>query len=317
VTRASDTRSPFSLRSEEEGAGSETMSTSGPAVAERSDARPATIASRNWAESQACITYMSRTRSSSRRPAAVDPELAASDEKSRRRLLRAALDSFAEIGFEGSSIRKIADRAGVGFQLVAYYFGSKEQLWLATVQSAYDEAVQSFTKERPKVEDPLEQMRETIRYVIGYSRTRPQLRKILVQECLAGSKRYTNVLRPMVLKFYKTVTLPMYQEMVDQGLIQTYTAREVAMLTNSITLSNVASIFQVEFFLDVEPHSDEWVDKETDLLVRLLTMNTVDGKPSIARRALTAKIGALEADNRRLKELVGQLTLDKSQLLER
>jgi AcrR family transcriptional regulator len=49
-------------------------------------------------------------------------------ERSRERILAAALDIFAAKGYEASSISDITDAAGVSRGLVAYYFGSKEQL---------------------------------------------------------------------------------------------------------------------------------------------------------------------------------------------
>ena len=52
--------------------------------------------------------------------------------------------SFAEYGYEGASLRAIADNAGVSFQLIAYYFGSKEELWVATV----DYLVRALSRDR-------------------------------------------------------------------------------------------------------------------------------------------------------------------------
>ena len=49
-------------------------------------------------------------------------------ERSRERILTAALGIFAAKGYEASSISDITDAAGVSRGLVAYYFGSKEQL---------------------------------------------------------------------------------------------------------------------------------------------------------------------------------------------
>jgi AcrR family transcriptional regulator len=49
-------------------------------------------------------------------------------ERSRRRILDAALAVFAERGYEGATISQIATRAEVGRGLVSYYFASKEVL---------------------------------------------------------------------------------------------------------------------------------------------------------------------------------------------
>ncbi|MFH8380239.1 helix-turn-helix domain-containing protein [Kitasatospora sp. NPDC018058] len=54
--------------------------------------------------------------------------------RSRELLIRAALELFADRGFERTTIREIGDRAGVDPALIARYFGGKTQLYLATVR---------------------------------------------------------------------------------------------------------------------------------------------------------------------------------------
>jgi AcrR family transcriptional regulator len=59
-------------------------------------------------------------------------------EQSQRRILQAALMSFAERGYEGTTIAQIAERAGVARGLVSYYFPAKEQLLRALLGEALD-----------------------------------------------------------------------------------------------------------------------------------------------------------------------------------
>lgn len=56
----------------------------------------------------------------------------------RRSILDAAAASFADNGFLGTTIRKIANRAGVDPALVHHYFGSKQELFLASVRIPID-----------------------------------------------------------------------------------------------------------------------------------------------------------------------------------
>ena len=56
----------------------------------------------------------------------------------RQAILDAARITFAQLGFAGASIRKIAAAAGVDAALVHHYFGSKEKLFLATVDVPVD-----------------------------------------------------------------------------------------------------------------------------------------------------------------------------------
>jgi AcrR family transcriptional regulator len=53
---------------------------------------------------------------------------------SRQALLEAAESLFDERGYDAATVREIGDRAGVDAALIARYFGSKEGLYLATLE---------------------------------------------------------------------------------------------------------------------------------------------------------------------------------------
>ncbi|MBU3744939.1 MAG: TetR/AcrR family transcriptional regulator [Sediminibacterium sp.] len=57
-----------------------------------------------------------------------------SDQK-KQDIIQAAIQLFAEKGYEGTSIRDLAKRAQVNVAMVNYYFGSKEKLFEALVAS--------------------------------------------------------------------------------------------------------------------------------------------------------------------------------------
>ena len=56
-------------------------------------------------------------------------------EDTRRRILETALEVFATEGYEGASTRQLAERAGVNLPAIQYYFGSKEGLFRAVIDS--------------------------------------------------------------------------------------------------------------------------------------------------------------------------------------
>jgi AcrR family transcriptional regulator len=57
-----------------------------------------------------------------------------STQVTRERLVRAAERCFTDYGYEGSSLRRITQMAGVNLAAVNYHFSSKRELWLEVMQ---------------------------------------------------------------------------------------------------------------------------------------------------------------------------------------
>ena len=58
-------------------------------------------------------------------------------ERTRREILAAARQEFAEHGLSGARIDTIAARMRTNKRMIYYYFGSKEGLYLATLEQVY------------------------------------------------------------------------------------------------------------------------------------------------------------------------------------
>jgi AcrR family transcriptional regulator len=70
-------------------------------------------------------------------PAGSDRSVSAARGSTRDAIVSAALELFREHGFEGTTMRAVADRAGVSVGNAYYYFSSKDEL----VQGFYDQLV--------------------------------------------------------------------------------------------------------------------------------------------------------------------------------
>ena len=58
--------------------------------------------------------------------------------RTRRNLLDAAYQEFAESGYHGASIQKVCDRAGVSKQILSHHFGAKQDVHLTVLERAYE-----------------------------------------------------------------------------------------------------------------------------------------------------------------------------------
>jgi AcrR family transcriptional regulator len=74
---------------------------------------------------------------------------------SKSALLKAAQTLFGQKGFEGATLREIGERAGVDAALIARYFGSKADLYIATVVAEDAEGT-------PSEYEGLEQMADVV-----------------------------------------------------------------------------------------------------------------------------------------------------------
>ena len=65
------------------------------------------------------------------------PELQRDAERTRAELLAVATEVFAESGYSGARVDEIAERTRTTKRMIYYYFGGKEQLYLAVLENAY------------------------------------------------------------------------------------------------------------------------------------------------------------------------------------
>ena len=62
------------------------------------------------------------------------------DERTRREILEVAIGEFARDGYSGARVDEIAARTSTTKRMIYYYFGGKEQLYIAALEQAYSTA---------------------------------------------------------------------------------------------------------------------------------------------------------------------------------
>ena len=110
-------------------------------------------------------------------------------------IVEAAVQEFADHGFEGASWRRIAERAGVAQSLLTYHFADKEGLWRAAYRHARDRKVAdnpAFPRVAPPSEGGAPDRAAVEAWLTGYVRgfaRHPELSRMQVNEGRRGSAR--------------------------------------------------------------------------------------------------------------------------------
>lgn len=101
---------------------------------------------------------------------------------SREQLVRAAVAEFAKAGFAGARVDEIAKAAGVNKQLVYHYWGSKQGLYLASLEWVYAEIREKERRLSLGALEPREAMAQLVGFSFDYLAEHPEFIALLTDE---------------------------------------------------------------------------------------------------------------------------------------
>jgi AcrR family transcriptional regulator len=104
--------------------------------------------------------------------------------RTRARILEAARFEFALRGLGGARVDQITARAGSNKRMIYYYFGNKEALFLATLESSYDAIRKAEQSLKLTDLDPALGIRRLIRFTWEYYIAHPEFITLLNSENL-------------------------------------------------------------------------------------------------------------------------------------
>ena len=194
----------------------------------------------------------------------------------RRRILKAALEAFARHGFDGVSLRTIADEAGVNHQLIAHHFGSKQDLW----DAALDARLEKFQEYHQAlsvagdVPDPREQFRSCVKTIVEFTLASPEIPCIYYHEALINrsarknSDRYQRLLEDQIAR-YRTLIERLLTQAQDAGIIAQVPFDDFIFVFQGAVLHRIIVAKESEHFAGVP--IEEVVNAHADAIVGSFT----------------------------------------------
>ena len=109
-------------------------------------------------------------------------------ERRRKELIAAAKIEFAEHGFAGARVQRIADRTNSNKALLYGYFGSKHGLYLAVLEGLYEDIRGREAALNLHELQPLAALETLVAFTFGYYVDNPDFVSILSNENLLGAR---------------------------------------------------------------------------------------------------------------------------------
>ncbi len=86
-----------------------------------------------------------------------------------KRLLKAALESFAERGYHGTTTREISQRAGMSPAAIYMHYKSKDELLFLIMRITLEEALRRLRESFDAQPDPLDRVFELVKTVVSFN----------------------------------------------------------------------------------------------------------------------------------------------------
>jgi TetR/AcrR family transcriptional regulator len=109
-------------------------------------------------------------------------------ERTQHAIIAAAEAEFANNGLAGARVDAIAEQSGVNKRMLYYYFGSKENLYVAVLERAYG-AMREAERELNLVDlDPLQAIQKLVEFKFDYYLAHPHIIRLLAGENMQNAK---------------------------------------------------------------------------------------------------------------------------------
>lgn len=191
------------------------------------------------------------------------------------KLLEAAIIAFSESGYEGTSTRDIAERAGVHHPLITYHFSSKEALWQAAVGRAFDFCFNELGKTFDSVreESPEVRMTTLIRAFVHVASSHPDLHRIVVQESSHPNPRIDWISENYLGRFF-SIAKPDLEALQAAGVAP---KGNVAILFNMLRMTGGA-IFALSYEIEKTTKFDILTPDAIEEVISMMTNTFMSGR---------------------------------------
>lgn len=139
----------------------------------------------------------------------------------RKQIIDTAVHLFYTQGYDGTSLRDLAERVGINKATIYHYFASKEEILYQILDEVGDSLYKGLREARISSADPLACLEAMVRFQILYMEENLERIKVLVEEQKSLGSEFaglTKVVQAGILKLYENVL----GECMKQGKVRKF-----------------------------------------------------------------------------------------------
>jgi AcrR family transcriptional regulator len=137
-----------------------------------------------------------------------------SADRTRQKILRAALGEFASHGYSGARVERIRARARANTRMIYHYFGDKDGLYVAVLEHVIEELrLEELRLEIDQI-DPLEGLLQLFGFLDQHFTAHPELMTLLTGENLLRGRFLRSSAKTRILS---SPLMPLMEELLRRG----------------------------------------------------------------------------------------------------
>jgi AcrR family transcriptional regulator len=234
-----------------------------------------------------------RKTTASKSPLARRPgvrEMAA--QATRDSILKAATKVFAKHGFDGGRVEQISKAAKSYDRMIYYYFGSKEELFIAVLEQMYARFNEAESDLKLNLDEPIGALTAIIEFMASYYQKHPEFVTLLNAENLHRGKHIAKSLRA---REYSSPAIAVLDGVLKSGASLGFfrpqvRARDIYLMIAALGYFYVSNRFTLSAFLgeelDTAEASSDWRAFIVDAVLRTVAVDPPGARPARTRSVL-------------------------------
>ncbi len=182
-------------------------------------------------------------------------------QSTKKKILDAAIDVFAENGYDKSSLRSITARAGVDVALVKHFFGGKEGLFEAAVIRQAEASLELLSHAQNSDDDPSRRVAEIYVSMWEDDPTSATIRALF--RAVLESPQNQERLREVATSYIEKALLPAFQETVGSP----------STLRTQTLASELMGLGVTRYILQFPPLSEVSREETVELIIPLIKLH--------------------------------------------